>query len=119
MKRLNILLDIDGTISSWDSVAAHGFGPAGRDCDPRVPALVRRHDITLFSRNPELAQWMADLGCAGLAKPPPGSPSLGLTGFDVLIDDEADLFAGHAPGVRLFLSLDAFFNAEKSLVADP
>lgn len=107
---MRILLDIDGTIASWDEVAEHGFGPARRTIDPRVPALICQHEVTLFSRNPELAAWMAHLGCAGISKPSPGAPSLRLSGYDVLIDDEADLFAYHCPGMQLFLTLADFLS---------
>lgn len=111
---MRILLDIDGTIASWDEVAEHGFGPEKRTIDTRVQALIRKHEVTLFSRNPQLAAWQTHLGCAGIAKPAPGSPSLHLTGYDALIDDEADLFAYHCPGMQLFLTLTDFLTRADS-----
>jgi|GEM_PF-4167484 len=108
---MRILLDIDGTIASWDEVAAHGFGPAQRTIDSRVASLIRTHEVTLFSRNPELDAWKVHLGCGGIAKPAPGSASLQLSGYEVLIDDEADVFAYHCPGMQLFLTLTDFLDS--------
>lgn len=115
MRRLRILLDIDGTFATWESVAAHGFGPGTRPYDQRVHALIAQHDVTLFSQNPEIAAWAGFLNCAYLRKPLPGSPTLALTGYDVLIDDSHELFSYHQPGIRCYASLDAFLAAEHDL----
>ncbi|MEO7995035.1 MAG: hypothetical protein ABI743_11605 [bacterium] len=106
---MRILLDIDGTFASWDTVEEHGFGPKSRPYDPRVHDLIAHHDITLFSRNPEIIQWAALLGCTWMKKPAPGEPSLNLKGYDLLLDDEAPVFAYHQPGIRQCVSLDGFF----------
>ncbi|HYE76497.1 MAG TPA: hypothetical protein VEI97_00795 [bacterium] len=108
---MRILLDIDGTIAAWDTVKEHGFGPGTRPYDRRVHDLIAAHQVTLFSRNPEIGAWATLLGCEFLTKPSPGTPGLDLREVDVLIDDECEVFAYHCALAERFPSLDAFLAA--------